>query len=182
MIVLDNGNIMYLDVDTYTVKFIDSDGNLVGELTEEKGMIAPHGLGIYKSNYIVSDEVPRESDGHYDVYFKEYDKNYNFVKSHVMPNPTVFETSETLSIYEDMVIMQDNDENNLFFYDLINDEIIENITVSHASFFGAIEVELPAGKDYVLVTNQMDGKLFKIDINSRKIVDEKRISLYYKEY
>lgn len=193
--ILDDGRVLYDDDTSNNVFVLDRDGNVLSTwshaaydepfndnkknpmTTDSFG--SPHGLGYYDGKFYVVDEAFPPEGGKYRVFINSFDENFNWLARSEMIIPNNFGLSETIAFYDGVVIIPSNEENLLWFYDLEKEEVIDKLLLTHEVAFTTMEIEAVEGTRYALVSNQKDGKIFKVDLKDRKIVDEWRVAVFY---
>ena len=194
LVVLDDGRIVFMEDSKGVVSMINSDGSFVGnfkqgaliEYNDKEGssieggsFVSPRGLAYENGKYYVIDRAYPVDGSQYKATINEFDSDMNFVKRHIMDLPENGEISETLGVYGSIAVLPNANEDTLYFYDLEQDKIIDTLLLSHEISWSGFEIEISPDKTYAIATIQKDGRLFKINLNSRKIVEEKRVVEYY---
>jgi DNA-binding beta-propeller fold protein YncE len=195
ILVLEDGRFIYGDETTNKVYIMSQEGKVLGTIKQspQEGFLnnrkgdtlkdgefgSPHGLGYHNGKYWVIDEAFPVDGSKYHVMVTEFDEQFNFLKRHELVVPENFGLSETVGFYNDMVILPSNEENLVWFYDTVKEEVVEKMPLTHEVAFSVIEVVNIPGTDHAILSNQKDGKVFRVDLSSREILEEKRLASYY---
>jgi len=171
--VLGNGNIAYSDETSGITSIMDSLGNVIAELDTPR---EPKALRYYNGVLYSAEYLP----GSRNIAITEYNSDYGIEKEYIIETPSEFDLGDGIGVYGNIVVIPDNFARELYFYDLSKEEVTKTISVSHLDTgLSALDIAIFPEEDYAAFVNSADGKIFKLDLEKRKLSAEELVRDYY---